>query len=74
MRDSAVRFAEHLNSGTSRALLQYEVIEGAQGLSRMEARIWEQSLIKLHKLEKNSGQLVNKINSIAEKYWHLYGW
>jgi RHS repeat-associated protein len=71
-RDALVRFTEHLNSGTSRALLDYYVIDGATGLSRIEARVWEQYLIKYHKLENSGGQLINKINSIAERYWILY--
>lgn len=45
-RDAAVRFGEHLNSfGTGKELLQYQVIKGAEGLSRTQARIWEQTLI-----------------------------
>ena len=40
-RESAVRFAEHLKSGTAKSLLQYYVINGATGLSRTEARVLE---------------------------------
>ncbi len=72
-RDAAARFGEHLNSGTSRSLLDYRVIDGATGLSKTQARIWEQTLINQYGLGKNSGQLPNKVNSIAPKYWWQYG-
>lgn len=44
-RQAAVRFGEHLNSGTSKSLLQYRVVDGATGFSRTQARVWEQTLI-----------------------------
>jgi hypothetical protein len=72
-REPAVRFAEHAASGTAKAPLQYRVIKGAEGLSRIDARIWEQSLINQYGLRKNGGQLFNQINSIAPKYWWQYG-
>jgi hypothetical protein len=72
-RDAAVRFSEHLNSGTARSLLDYNVIKGAEGLSKTQARIWEQTLINQYGLQKNGGQLLNKINSIAPKNWWQYG-
>lgn len=72
-RDATIRFAEHLNSNTARSLLDYRVVDGATNLSRINARIWEQSLINQYGLGKNGGLLVNKINSIASKYWLLYG-
>ncbi|PWG77901.1 GIY-YIG nuclease family protein, partial [Pararcticibacter amylolyticus] len=72
-RAASVRFAEHLNAiGTGRELLRYEVIEGATDLSRTGARILEQTLINQYGLHKNGGLLLNKINSIAPKYWKLY--
>jgi hypothetical protein len=37
-RDAAVRFGEHLNSGTARSLLDYRVINGATGLSKTQAK------------------------------------
>jgi len=40
----------------------------AKGLTRFEARAVEQALIELHGLSKNGGQLLNKINSIAQKH------
>jgi hypothetical protein len=71
-RDAAIRFGEHLNSGTARSLLDYNVIKGAEGLSKTQARIWEQTLINQYGLQKNGGLLLNKINSIAPKYWWQY--
>ncbi len=71
-RDPAVRFAEHVASGTARSALGYEVINGATGLTRTQARIWEQTLINQYGLQKNGGLLFNKINSIAPKYWWQY--
>ena len=33
-REAAVRFTEHLNSGTAKSLLQYRVVDGATGLTK----------------------------------------
>ena len=68
-RDAAVRFAEHLSSGTARALLQYRVVPGATGLSNLSARILEQNLINKFNLKR----LLNVRNSLAKKYWVQYG-
>lgn len=72
-RDVAVRFGEHLNSGTARSLLDYRVIDGATGFSKTGARVWEQTLINQYGLQKNGGMLLNKVNSIAPKNWWQYG-
>ncbi len=69
----AVRFGEHLSSGTAKSLLRYEVVPGATNLSRTGARIWEQTLINQNGLQKNGGLLLNRINSIAPKNWSQYG-
>jgi hypothetical protein len=37
------------------------------------ARILEQNLINKFGLERDGGQLFNKINSISEKNWFKYG-
>jgi RHS repeat-associated protein len=66
-RDPNIRFMEHANSGTERALLDYKVVNSAN--SEIDARIIEQKLINEHGLDN----LFNKINSIAEKNWYLYG-
>ncbi len=68
-RVPGVRFGEHLNSGTAKSLLRYEVIDGATGLTRTQARVWEQTLINQYGL----GNLLNKRNSISPKYWEQYG-
>jgi len=68
-RDAAVRFGEHLSSGTAKSLLQYRVVDGATGLTRTGARVWEQTLINQNGLNN----LLNVRNSIAPKYWFQYG-
>lgn len=74
MRDPLIRFAEHLAAeGTGKELLRYEVIQGATNLSKLSARILEQTLINQYGFVRNGGQLLNRINSIAPKYWALYG-
>ena len=72
-RDPAIRFAEHLNSGTARAALRYQLVPGAANLTRTQARVWEQTLINTYGLGKNGGFLLNKTNSISPKYWGQYG-
>ena len=74
-RAPAVRFAEHLNSvKTGKEFLQYRVIDGATGLTRTQARVWEQNLINQLGLQGTpGGQLLNKINSIAPKNWGTFG-
>lgn len=67
-RDPEVRFNEHLNSGTSKAGLDYRVVKSGIG-ARTDARIYEQTLINKHGM----GNLFNKINSISPKYWGKYG-
>ena len=69
-RDPKLRWNEHLNSGTKRAILKYEPIE--IGLTRMQARIIEQNLINQFGMQKYGGILYNRSNSIAPKYWELY--
>ena len=72
-RAPAVRFAEHLASGTNKSLLRFEAIPGASNLSRTGARVWEQGLINQYGLGNNGGQLFNQINSISPTKWHLHG-
>lgn len=67
-REPQVRFEEHLRSNTQRSSLLYEAVSGANGLSKTNARIWEQNLINQYGLEN----LYNKINSISPSYWNLY--
>lgn len=72
-RTPEVRFTEHLSSNSPKAYLYYAPIESAYGLTMPQARIIEQNLINYYKLEKFNGQLFNKINSIAPRYWGEYG-
>lgn len=66
-RSPEVRWAEHYSSGTERANLRFNVV--SSGLTRMDARIQEQTLINQYGLEN----LYNKINSISPYYWEHYG-
>jgi len=72
-RDAAVRFGEHFAAGGEKGSLFFRTIQGAEGLSKTQARIWEQTLINQYGLQKNGGVLLNKINSIAPKNWWQYG-
>jgi RHS repeat-associated protein len=72
-RDLAEREAEHIASGGGKELLTYRAVDGAAGLTKQEARVIEQKLINQYGLQKDGGQLLNKINSIAEKYWSQNG-
>ena len=69
-RNPAIRFAEHARSGTN---LMYRPISGATGLTKTQARIWEQRLINQLGLQKNGGQLLNQRNSIAPQHWWRHG-
>jgi RHS repeat-associated protein len=69
-REAAVRFGEHANAiGTGKELLDFQVMKGATGLTKIEARVLEQTLINQYGMIKNGGQLLNKMNSIAPKFW-----
>lgn len=69
-RDPNVRWNEHYNSNSERATLIYEKIE--DGLTKTQARIMEQNLINKYGIQKNGGQLYNRINSISSKFWDKY--
>ncbi|MCI0571578.1 MAG: Hint domain-containing protein, partial [Myxococcaceae bacterium] len=58
--DLARRSAEHLRT---KGILVEKVLGG---LSRADARSVEQALIEIHKLGKDGGTLLNRINSIAK--------
>jgi RHS repeat-associated protein len=72
-RGVATRAAEHVASGQGKEKLIYSAIQGAQNLTKQNARIWEQKLINQYGLGKNGGQLLNKINSISSKFWESLG-
>ncbi len=64
----ANRFSQNLRDvGSGKELLTYKVVEGAKGLSKTEARQWEQALIDKYGLQKNGGTLLNKINAIRKE-------
>lgn len=56
----AIRYATHLRTKG------IYIEKALEGLSKADARAVEQVLIELHKLEKNGGTLINKINSISK--------
>jgi hypothetical protein len=72
-RDALVRWAEHGLEDPAKALLNWSAADGAQFATKLEARVWEQTQINFHGLLRNGGTLINKINSIAEKYWQGLG-
>ncbi|MBK7707312.1 MAG: hypothetical protein IPN69_16420 [Acidobacteria bacterium] len=67
-RNLGVRVAEHRRVA-EKAGLQFLEVAGASNLTKIQARVWEQKLINQHGL----ANLQNKINSIGEKYWSIYG-
>jgi hypothetical protein len=72
MRSPAVRWGEHVSAvGTGKEFLQYDIV--AEGLTKIDARISEQLMINDYGLQKNGGLLLNKINSISEEFWSMYG-
>ena len=50
-----------------RIRVDIKITELISNLSRSDARAVEQALIEIHKLGKNGGSLLNKINSISPK-------
>jgi RHS repeat-associated protein len=72
-RDVGTRGAEHIASGGGKENLIYRAVQGGENLTLQEARVLEQQLINQYGLGKNGGQLLNRINSIAKKYWDKYG-
>ncbi|RLJ30848.1 RHS repeat-associated protein [Chryseobacterium sp. 7] len=69
----ATRFAQHAAEGGEKGNLFFRQIKGASGMTLQQARVAEQNLINQYGLQKNGGQLINKINSIAPKYWSSFG-
>ena len=63
---------EHLSSNTKRNTLEYRLVQRATNLTKNQARILEQQYINLYGLEKNGGQLLNQINSIAPSRWNSF--
>jgi len=67
-REPTVRWNEHFRSNTSKSSLRFESIPNSFGLSRTNARIWEQTLINQYGLDN----LYNKINSISPINWNQF--
>ena len=65
-REPEIRWLEHLKSRTDRANLVFETI--GNNLTKTEARILEQNTINKYGLQN----LLNKINSIAPKFWDIF--
>ncbi len=72
-RDPQTRFNEHLHSGTEKATLIYEKLPETGNLTCRKAHIMEQNYINKYGMQKNGGQLFNKINSISPKKWDNFG-
>lgn len=71
-RNPAVRFSEHAGSiGSGKEFLRYDVL--SSGLTKQQARVMEQTIINNYGLQKNGGQLLNRINSIVPKNWAKNG-
>jgi len=68
-RDAAWTWAEHFSSDPLKVQLNWALVYGAVFTTKIEARIWEQTQINANGFIKNGGTLLNKINSIAQKYW-----
>ena len=66
-RNPLIRFAEHAASKTARADLRYRTIPKHTVLTRSAARYIEQSYVNRYGLQKNGGQLYNRINSIRRR-------
>jgi hypothetical protein len=66
-QDLIKRYMQHIYKYPERALLQPRMIKSfGNTLTSQQARAIEQVLIDMYGLEKNGGQLINKINSIAK--------
>lgn len=70
-REVATRGKEHLAEGGRKAGLLFDEVAGGVRSGVKEARILEQKLINQY--GGPAKQLVNKINSVAKKYWDELG-
>jgi len=62
-----------MNSKTEKSNLRFEPLDNTGKLSLKDAKFMEQLLINKFGLQKNGGQLYNKIYSISPSKWHQYG-
>lgn len=72
-REPQIRFKEHLRSRTEKATLNYVILPETGNFTCRKAHIMEQNYINKYGLQKNGGQLFNKINSISQKKWEKFG-
>ncbi|WP_029274580.1 RHS repeat-associated core domain-containing protein [Pedobacter borealis] len=68
-RNPVLRWAEHVSKGGGKELLTWRVVDGAENLTRNQARVIEQTVIN----QQGLGNLYNKINSISPSRWELFG-
>jgi len=66
------RASQHAANNAAKAAMRYAPVQGGTGLTKQAARALEQRLINQYGGPKG-GQLYNKINSIAPKYWPQFG-
>jgi len=70
-RNPEIRFGEHYRSGRMTSTLRFKPITTT--IDHNGSRILEQQLINKYGMQKNGGQLFNKINSISPKKWEKWG-
>ena len=70
-RNPEIRFGEHYRSGHMTSTLKFKPI--TRNIDHNSSRILEQELINKYGMQKNGGQLFNKINSISAKHWEKFG-
>lgn len=63
------RANQHYAKDAAKRGLIFGVVEGMEGLTKKQARVADQKLINQYGL----GNLLNRINSVAEKYWTQLG-
>lgn len=70
-RNPEIRFGEHFRDGRKSMIVKFETLTNT--LDHNGSRVAEQVLINKYGLQRNEGQLINKINSISPKYWEKFG-
>ncbi len=70
-RAPEIRFGEHFRDGRKSVIVKFETITNT--LDHNGSRVAEQVLINKYGLQKDGGQLINKINSISPKHWDKHG-
>ncbi len=71
-RPLEMRAAEHLRDVSKKSIIvKFKPVKTT--LDHNGSRVAEQILINKYGLQKNGGQLINKINSISPKHWEKFG-